>query len=437
MRAALLTLIILALGVAGAMWLADLGGSVDIKVGEHWIGAPFPIAMLLALAAFVALHWVLNLFGAMRRWPERLSFRRAGRHRAEGDAALTRALVALAAGTAPAAKIELEKAAALLGRTPQILLLTAEAERMEGRDEAAAAIFRQLAETEDARFLGLRGLLRQAMARGDWDAALALAKEAEANQPGAAWLREERTQLAISTRNWREALALAPAETPKAALALAAAAQEPDTAKAGDFEKQAFQADPGFAPAALAWAKRLKGTGNPKRSRVVLEDAWAASPHPDLAVPYLEGEADALARVKAADALIARNPTHPESRILLSTMAIRAGLLGRARGALEALVKSGAADRRAYLLLAELEEAEHGETPEGRLAQGRWLREAANAPAEPHWRCAHCGKEHMAWAPVCDACDTVGQIAWSSAAVRPAPAGGAPGGAVTVRPAAV
>jgi len=64
--------------------------------------------------------------------------------------------------------------------------LTAEAERLSGRDDAAAQAFRALAEREDSRFLGLRGLLRQAMARGEWDAALALAREAEAAQPGAA-----------------------------------------------------------------------------------------------------------------------------------------------------------------------------------------------------------------------------------------------------------
>lgn len=427
MRSALYTLLILAAGVAGALWLADLGGTVDIKVGDAWVGTSFPIALLLLVAGFLVLHGLLNLIGAIRRWPERARLRGAARRRAEGDAALTRALVSLAAGTSEAARLELQKASGLLGETPQILLLSAEAERLAGRDEAAAGLFRRLAEREDSRFLGLRGLLRQAMARGDWPAALALAKEAEVTQPGAAWLREERTRLALSTRNWREALALAPAEAPRAALALAAAGQEPDAVKAMELERQAFQADPGFAPAAVAFARRLQGTGSPKRARVVLEDAWGAAPHPSLAEPYLVGETDPQARLKALEGLIRRNPTHAEARILVGAAAIKAGATGRARGALEMLVKSGSADRRAYLLLAELEEAEHGETAESRIAQARWLRDAAAAPAEPHWRCGSCGKQHAAWAPVCDNCDTVGQIAWGAG---PAPRAQA----VAVRP---
>jgi HemY protein len=80
----------------------------------------------------------------------------------------------------------------------------------------------------------------------------------------------------------------------------------------------------------------------------------------------------------------------------------------------EALVASGEADRRAYVLLSALEEAEHGDTAETRAAQSKWLREAAAARPEPRWRCGHCGTDHAAWAPVCSACDTVGQIAWTA-----------------------
>jgi HemY protein len=424
MKRALLILVVLAAGVALALWLAEVGGSVEVRVGETWIGVGMPIALLALALGFLLMHGVLSLVGALRRWPGRVRARRAERLRAEGDAAVTRALVALGAGTAEAARLEVRKARAALGDTPQVLLLTAEAERLSGREEAAADAFRALAEREDSRFLGLRGLLRQAMARGDWDAALALAREAEAAQPGAAWVREERAQLALRTRDWREALALAPPEAPRAGLALAAAAQEPDPNRAAELEREAFQADPAFAPAALAHARRFREAGSPRRARAVLEEAWAASPHPDLAGPYLEDEPDPLMRVKAVEALIRRNPDHPESRLLLARTALDAGLTGRARGVLEAVVRSGRADRRALLLLSELEEAEKGDTPDARAAQAHWLREAASAAPEPRWRCGHCGTDHAAWAPLCSACGTVGQIGWTASprAAMPVPA---------------
>jgi HemY protein len=402
MRRAILILVVLAAGVALALWLADVGGSVEVRVGDTWIGVGMPIALLVLTLGFLLLHGVLSFFGAMRRVPGRVRVRRAERRRTEGDAAVTRALVALGAGTAEAARLEVRKARAALGDTPQVLLLTAEAERLSGREDAAADAFRALAERGDSRFLGLRGLLRQAMARGDWDAALALAREAEAAQPGAAWVRE----------------------APRAGLALAAAEQEPEPNRAAELEREAFQADPAFAPAALAHARRLREGGSPRRARAVLQQAWASSPHPDLSGPYLEDEPDPLMRVKAVEALVRRNPDHPESRLLLARTALDAGLTGRARGVLEALVQSGRADRRAYLLLSELEEAEKGDTPDARSAQAHWLRDAAGAAPEPRWRCGHCGTDHAAWAPLCSACGTVGQISWTAAprATMPMPA---------------
>jgi HemY protein len=420
MRRAILYLILLALGVALAMWLARVGGSVEIRVGEAWVGLTFPVALLILAAAFLLFHGLLAGIAALRRWPAAMRARRAARNRAEGDTAVTRALVALAAGTPDQARLDVRQARKLLGDTPQTLLLAAEAERLAGREDAAAEAFHLLAARSDAKFLGLRGLLRQAIQREDWPTAQRLAREAEAAQPGAAWVREERQTLALRTQDWREALALANPAGPRAALALAAASQEPDPTKAAELERQAFSADPGFAPAALAHARRLTEGGSPRRARAVLEQSWAAAPHPSVGAAYVAEEPDALARVKAVEHLVHRNPTHAESRLLVAQAALEAGLTGRARSELDALVQSGAADRRAFLLLAALEEVEQGDLPEGRAAQAKWLRAATGAASEPRWRCGHCGTDHAAWAPACSACHSVGTIAWTAPGQVPA-----------------
>jgi HemY protein len=98
----------------------------------------------------------------------------------------------------------------------------------------------------------------------------------------------------------------------------------------------------------------------------------------------------------------------------MARVAIDAGLTGRARSELEALVAARTADRRAFLMLAELEEVEHGDTADARAAQAKWLRAAAHAPGEPRWRCAACGAEPKEWKPECAACGTVGRIVWSA-----------------------
>jgi HemY protein len=410
-------LILLVLGVWLALFLRQMGGNVEISVGNTFIGVPVWLGLLALVVGFVLLHGLLSSWKSLRGWPARRRARRAERHRRDGDAAVTRALVALAAGTADQARLEIRRARGLLGDTPQTLLLTAEAERMAGRDEAANDAFRALVAREDSKFLGLRGLLRDAMQRQDWPAAQRLAREAEAIQPGATWVREERAALALRTQDWREALALsAPGSLTgarRAALALAAAAQEPDPAKAAELEKQALTAEPGFAPAALAVARRQEVGGSPRRAKSTLQAAWAVAPHPDVAAAYLGDEADTLARVKAAEALTHDNRTHPESRLVLARTALAAGMTGRARSELEQLLTSGAADRRAYLAMVDMEAVELGDSAAGRVAEAKWLRAAAEAPPEPRWRCLTCGTEHAAWAPVCDACGTPGRIEWT------------------------
>lgn len=423
MRSALIYLVLLAAGIAGILWIAQVGGAVEIRVGDAEVLVGLPVALLLLAVLFLLLHLLLVFFSALRRLPGRMRDRRAARRRGEGDAALTRALVALAAGTPDAARIEVKRARKGLGDTPQTLLLAAEAERLSGREEAATEVFRQLAAMPDARFLGLRGLLRQAIQREDWPAAQRLAREAEAAQPGAAWLRQERETLALRMRDWREALTLAPPGAGQAALALAAAGQEPDVTRAAELERQGFAADPAFAPVALAHARRLKEGGSPRRAKAVLEQAWTAQPHPDLALDYLHDDVDALARMKSAEMLVKGSPRHAESRLLVGRAALEAGLTGRARQELDALVASGHADRRAFLALSDLEEAEHGETPEGRAAQARWLRQAATAAPEPRWRCASCGTDQEQWAPVCPKCQAVGTINWASPQTLPATVG--------------
>lgn len=422
MRTAILYLVALAAGVAGILWLARLGGDVQLRAGDTEIVAALPLAIVAFAVFCLLLLLVASLIGWLRRLPARLRARKEAKRRGEGDAALTRALVALAAGTPDVARLEVRRARERLGDKPQVLLLAAEAERLAGREDAAADAFRLLAAREDSRFLGLRGLLRQAIQREDWPTAQRLAREAEAAQPGAAWLRQERETLALRTRDWREALALSAPGAGTAALALAASTQETDATRAGELERQAFAADAGFAPAALAHARRLKSAGSPRRARTVLEQAWAARPHPDLAAAYLAEETDPLQRVKAADTLVHGNKAHPESQLLIGRAALEAGLTGRARQELDALAGSGKADRRAYLALSDLEEVEQGDTPAGRAAQARWLRTAATAAPEPRWRCSACGTDHAAWDPVCPNCQSVGTIAWTAPQTLPVPA---------------
>src|SRR5207248_10601388 len=191
--------------------------------------------------------------------------------------------------------------------------------------------FRALAARQDAAFLGLRGLLRQAIERADWSEAAALARQAEATQPGATWLRHERARLAVRAGNWSDALALADADAPKAALATAAAEAEPDAARGLRLAKLAWQDDPSLPSAALAYASRLRAAGRESRALAVMRHSWSIAPHPDLAAFVLAPIEGGLNRMQAAQRLADANPEHVESRLLLARAALEAGLIGQAR----------------------------------------------------------------------------------------------------------
>ena len=296
MRRVLSVLLAGAVTLALAWALASLPGRVSAEIGEFSFEAATPVVALGLLLLFALLYAAFRLLGALVRLPRTLRERRAVRRRRTGDAALTRTLLALAAGETGDARREASRARRLLGDTPATLLLAAEAGRIAGRDDEAETAFRALADRRDAAFLGLRGLLRQAIEREDWAEATALARQAEAVEPGAAWLRRERFRLAVRAGEWSDALALADADAPKAALAAAAAEAESDAGRALRLAKQAWKADPSLSPAALAYATRLRAAGRERRALVVIRHSWAIAPHPDLADFALAPVSDTLQR---------------------------------------------------------------------------------------------------------------------------------------------
>jgi HemY protein len=407
MRRILLVLLAGAVVLALAWGLASLPGQVTGDVGDISFAAPSSVVGLGLLLLFAVLYALLRLFGAMIRLPRTIRRRQAARRRTSGDLAVTHTLLALAAGDTGDARREASRARRLLGDTPATLLLAAEAGRIAGRSDEAEAAFRTLAERDDAAFLGLRGLLRQAIDRGDWTGAMALGRQAEAVQPGAAWLRRERGRLAVRAGEWSDALALADADAPKAALATAAAQSTADEAQMLRLARQAWQEDPSLAPAALVYAKRLRAVGREPRALTVIRHTWSIAPHPDLAEFALAPVSDPLARTQAAQRLTEANPTHAESRLVLARTALDAGLTGEARRHAEAAVAAGVNQRRVWLLLAEIEEAEGSDQRDA-------LRHAATADPDPIWRCDSCHTAHTTWHAACPDCFTVGSLRWSA-----------------------
>jgi HemY protein len=409
MRGILALLALCAVVVAGAWWVQHLTGAIALTIGTLQVQAPLSVAvvalMLLVLVIYLVIRVLATVFGVPG------AFRRRGdvARRRKGDEAVTGTLTALAAREPADARREAARARRLLGDTPQTLLLAAYAGSISGDDAEAEDAFRRLADRKDSAFLGLRGLLRMAISKGELEQAAALARDAEAAHPGAAWLRQERTQLAIRTGSWREALLLTQDDAPRAALGAAAAEAETNPEAARKFAKQAWKRDPSLVAAALAYARRLRQSGHERAAQDVLRRSWARTPHPELAAFALAPAPDKLARLKTGKALVAPAPDHPESHLLLGRLSLEAGLPGEATHHVEAARATGLNQRRLHMLAADIAESEHRE-PEHRDS----LRQAAMADPDPAWRCEACGTIHGAWHAACDVCHAAGRIVWSA-----------------------
>ncbi len=410
MLRALSLLVLAAIVVTVAWYVGHLPGQFVLHFGAYVVQTSVPVALLALAVLFLVLYALARLVSGVLRIPQWFGVRGALRQRRRGDDAVTRSLLALAAGDGNDAQRESARSRRLLGDTPQTLLLAAQAARIAGHEDQAEAIFRELAERKDAGFLGLRGLLRQALARQDWVAAAEYARRAEAAHPGAAWLRTERAQIAVQTQDWRGALSLSAPDAPLAAFATAAALEQSDPDEGRKLAKSAWDADPSLAPAAIAYARRLREAGKEAKAIDVLRRSWSLAPHPDVAAYAIAPANGALERLAAAESMVGTTTEHhAETHLLLARLHLDAGQIAAARTELERARAGGLDQQRVWLLQADIAEAE-GQADEAREA----LRHATTAPSDPVWRCGSCGTVHVQWLAVCPQCRTPGRITWGT-----------------------
>lgn len=392
--------------VAVAWWVSLLPGSITATIAGTTLQTSTPFAVLLLAIAFILLYAIIRLIAWVVSIPRQVKRGRGNRSRLKGELALNRALIALAADDSGGARREADRGRRLLGDTPLTLLIAAQAGRQAGREDEAAALYEQLAERPDSRLLGLRGLMRIAVEQEDWERATALATEAEKAHPGAAWLRDERRYMAQATGDWTEALRLSSSDN-KAALAVIAAQNETDPKAALALSKQAFDAEPTLAPAAIAYAKALRDNGKQRQAQDVLRQAWSVKPHPELATAFVADAGDKLAQAREMAVLVRSNPDNPEAFMAIARAALDAGLTGEATRQLQRARDAGLNQRRLWSLIADVAMMD-GKTEEAQDA----MRHMQDAEPDPTWRCSSCGSAYDQWQPVCENCRSTGTVHW-------------------------
>jgi HemY protein len=157
---------------------------------------------------------------------------------------------------------------------------------------------------------------------------------------------------------------------------------------------EAVKLAPTLVPAAVLASKYQSELHQVRRSMRLVEAAWLAHPHPDLADAYAHVKLgdSARQRLTRVETLAAKAPGHLEGALAVARAAIDAAEFARARAALEPFI--AAPTQRVALLMADIERTEHGDSGRARA----WTLRAVRALHDPVW--AADGYVSDRWRPV-------------------------------------
>jgi HemY protein len=422
-------LIIVFVAALGFAWLADRPGEMVVNFDgyRYAVTLKAAVALLAALVAAVMLGWwllksIVNGPGTVTRW-----FR--VRRRDRGYQALSTGMIAAGAGDAELARRKKREALKLISSDtePLLNLLDAQASLLEGDHEAARQKFEAMLKDPEMRLLGLRGLYLEAERLGERRAARHYAGEAARIAPQLGWAAESTLEQKVEQGDWDGALKLVDAQRAtrqadrerlarrKAVLLTARAMEqlEADPLAARNAAQEAVRLVPDLVPANVTAARALFRGGDLRKGSKVLETLWKRAPHPEVADLYVHARPgdsvqDRLARARKLDSI---RTNHPDSAYAVSRAALEAGDLKLARSEAEKLIRLDPREG-AFLLMADIEEADSGE--QGRVRQ--WLARALRAPRDPAW--VADGFVSAKWAPFSPVTGRIDAFEWKTPVER-------------------
>ncbi len=413
---------LIALAAAGAAWVAEQPGDVVLSWGVYKLSTTLPVFVLGVGIVVVAAMLVWSIFAALWRTPGRMRRRRHERRHARGRHAITQGLLAIGHGDSDAARRHADAARRLASNDPLTLLLHAQSAQLGGDRAGARAAFTTMAEREDTRLLGLRGLFIEAQRADDAVAAVMIAEEALKLSPASTWASHAVLGFRCAQGDWDGALKildndLAAGLIDKAgyrrrrgvlltAKALELAKVDRDLSREAAME--AVKLAPTLVPAAVLAAKYESEAHQVRRAMRMVEAAWIAHPHPDLADAYAHVKLGDSARQRLVriETLAAKTPGEIEGALAIARAAIDASEFAKARAALAPFTANPT--QRVAMLMAEIERTEHGDSGKARA----WTLRAVRARLDPAWTAD--GYVSDRWRPVSPVTGRLDAFQWQA-----------------------
>jgi len=418
----ILFLVLIALAAVGAAWVADQTGDVTLSWGGWRVETSLPVFALALGIAIVAAMLAWTMLRALWRTPEKIRRSRRERRHARGRHAITHGLLAIGHGDSTSARRHADVARRHAAHDPLALLLHAQSAQLDGDREGARAAFRAMAEREDTRLLGLRGLFIEAQRADDPVSAVMIAEEALKLAPGSTWASHAVLGFRCAKGDWSGALTILDNNLASGLIDKAAYRRQRGvllTARALELENvdrdlsresvmEAVKLAPTLVPAAVLASKYESEAHQVRRSMRIVEAAWLAHPHPDLADAYAHVKLGDSARQRLVriETLAAKAPGHIESALAVARAAIDATEFARAREALAPFI--AAPTQRVAMLMAEIERTEHGDSGRARA----WTLRAVRARHDPVWTAD--GYVSDRWRPVSPVTGRLDAFQWQT-----------------------
>jgi HemY protein len=402
----------------GVALLADRPGDVIVT----WQGLRIETSLLMLgtaiLVAVIVLSFVFGLIRWIVRSPMVLARLLRNRRGVRAYEAISHGLIAVGAGDVAAAQRFTAEVQRLAPGEPLALLLSAQAAQLAGDRDAAERAFRTMAAQPDTKALGLHGLFIEAQRRNDAGSARAYAEEAARIAPSLGWAGMAVLEARCRDGDWAGALNLleqqrrmldkATYRRQRAVLltARALAVEDSDRDAAKEFVLEANKLAPDLVPAAALAGRLLAEGGHLRKASRIIDSAWRANPHPELAQAYAELRSGESARdkLKRIEAGARRVPGHIEGALAVARAALDAQEFAKARSELSPYLNQPT--RRVCVLMAKLERTERND--EGRARE--WMARALNAPPDPQWTAD--GYVSDRWLPVSPVSGRIDAFVW-------------------------
>ncbi len=418
----ILFLALIAALAAGAAWVADQPGEVVLSWGGWRAEMALPVFVLALGIAVVAGVILWSILRGLWHTPHRMRRRRHERREARGRRAITQGLLAVGHGDVSLARRHADEARRQAGHDPLALLLTAQAAQLDGDREGAQRAFRAMAEREDTRLLGLRGLFIEAQRADDPVSAVMIADEALKISPSSTWASHAVLGFRCARGDWNGALSILDNNLSSGLIDKATYRRQRGvllTARALELEKvdrdlsrqsvmEAVKLAPTLVPAAVLAARFESEAHQVRRAMRIVETAWLAGPHPDLADAYSHVKLgdSARQRLVRVETLAAKMPGHIEGALAVARAAIDASEFARAREALAPFLDRPT--QRVAVLMAEIERTEHGDSGRARM----WAMRAVRALHDPAWTAD--GYVSDRWRPVSPVTGKLDAFQWQT-----------------------